>query len=150
MWTVSGTLPAESMQHEVVRDDSGLPKIDGRAFPYERLKCYWKLRDLRAAMMLAGRAFPQSERRNLTDQLRRAATSMVLNPVEGSLRTTGKAQANFTANAFGSLHESFECIKLAVDDGYLDRSRSATIRPSVWELTKMLSALRAYQLSKKS
>lgn len=120
--------------------------MDGKVFPYERLKCYWKLREVRTQMLAAGQAFPPSERYNLTDQLRRASTGMILNLVEGSLRTTGKAQANFTSNAFGSLHEAFECIKLGVDDGHLPKSISTEIRDQVWQLTKMLSALRAYQL----
>ena len=56
--------------------------------------------------------FPDTERYNLTVQLRRAATSVPLNIAEGSGCPTNREFAQFLSYAYRSLQEAVTCLEL--------------------------------------
>jgi len=63
--------------------------------------------------------FPKKETYSLTDQMRRAATSITSNIAEGFGRQTYKEKAQFFYQAKGSLTELKNQILIARDVGYL-------------------------------
>ena len=56
--------------------------------------------------------FPETERYNVTAQLRRAATSVPLNIAEGSACPTNREFARFLSYAYRSLKEVVTCLEL--------------------------------------
>lgn len=65
------------------------------------------------------RKFPKSEMFALTDQLKRAATSIVLNIAEGSGQPTKKGFAVYVHRAKSSTLECVACIKIAVQEKFV-------------------------------
>ncbi len=63
--------------------------------------------------------FPKEERFLLTDQIRRALNSMILNIAEGANRTTDKDTNSFMNRALTSLDEVVAGLDCAHDDGYI-------------------------------
>jgi len=85
---------------------------------------------------------PQIRRhdRSLADQIRRAASSMVLNIAEGTYSDAGTARARFHSAA-GSANETRSALKVAVAWGYIDRHCADTLDERIDEVLKMLWAL---------
>ncbi|MEK7106625.1 MAG: four helix bundle protein [Patescibacteria group bacterium] len=77
------------------------------------------------------RTFPKTETYALADQLRRAATSIVLNIAEGSGQPTKKGFALYIQRSKSSALECVACIKIAVQEGFLKEG-------DVIELEKLL------------
>ncbi len=90
-------------------------------------------------------AFPQKERFNLVDQIRRASTSIVLNLAEMTSRSSLKEQAHFSEIAFGSAIEVYCSFLLAYDFGYLDDAQLRDIKERIGEITNKINALRNSQ-----
>ena len=65
------------------------------------------------------RQFPKEELFALTDQIKRAAVSIVLNIVEGSGQPTTKGFALYLHRAKSSVLECIACIKIAVQENFL-------------------------------
>ncbi len=76
--------------------------------------------------------------RDLADQLKRAATSIVLNVAEGSKRTAGNKQQHYEA-AYGSANEVKGCLAVAEAFHYVGEL-SHRRELVAWEL-KLLSGL---------
>lgn len=85
---------------------------------------------------------PQIRRhdRSLADQIRRAASSMVLNIAEGTYSDAGTARARFHSAA-GSANETRSALKVAVAWGYIDRHCADALDERIDEVLKMLWAL---------
>jgi four helix bundle protein len=91
---------------------------------YTRIEA-WKLADdLTVAIYGITRSFPQDERYGLTSQLRRAASSVPANIVEGSSRESKKDYLHFLYIARASLSETQYFIHLAHRLGYLPSSEA--------------------------
>lgn len=67
------------------------------------------------------RLFPREEIYSLTDQMRRATTSVTSNIAEGFSRQTHKEKAQFYHLAQGSLTELINQLIIAKDVGYLEK-----------------------------
>jgi four helix bundle protein len=93
---------------------------DNYTFPYKKLEIYKLSRKLIKIVYSLSKDFPNSERYNLTDQIKRAVLSVCLNIVEGNSRSYKKVQARFADTAIGSLMEVNMCVDIAVDMDYLD------------------------------
>jgi len=65
--------------------------------------------------------FPESERNNLTSQMRRAATSIPLNIAEGSSRKSTKEFLNFLNYAYGSAKELDVLLSLSKDLKFVNK-----------------------------
>ena|SRR3989338_223561 len=77
------------------------------------------------------RRFPKNETYALSDQLKRAATSIVLNVAEGSGQPTKKGFLVYIQRAKSSALECVACIKIAVQEEFLKEE-------DVIELEKLL------------
>ena len=62
--------------------------------------------------------FPAEEKYNLVDQIKRAATSVVLNISEGSSRKSDMERKRYYEISRGSVIEIDTCFELAFEDGY--------------------------------
>ena len=85
---------------------------------------------------------PQRERFNLSSQVERAATSIVLNIAEGSTGQSNPEQRKFLGYAFRSYLETIACLDLIETCGYLPARELLTLRAQGHQLFIKLAALR--------
>lgn len=113
-----------------------------KSFSFENLETYKLARQLVKDVYLLTQNFPSEERYGLTSQLQRAAVSVPSNIAEGSGRCAYKEKIHFIEIAFGSLMEIYCQLTLAVDLEYITVEEFDRLRPSVWELSRLLSGLK--------
>lgn len=89
---------------------------------------------------------PSSEKRNVFSQLQRAATSVVLNIVEGAALRSNKAFLRHLQIAYGSAKESEVLLSLCFDLGYIDQGLYASLATSFEEVkAKLYQFMRAVE-----
>lgn len=110
-------------------------------FAFEDLEIYHLSVDLAALVYALTKDFPADERFGLTNQIRRAATSVTLNIAEGRGRGTDKDFARFLMQARGSLYEVVSGLHLAVRLGYLPEAETLPLNEAARELSAKLTAL---------
>ena len=109
--------------------------------PHKKLDA-WKLSmDLVIDVYQATSKFPGGERYSLTDQIRRAASSIPSNIAEGAARQTKKEFANYLHMAQGSLSELDTQLELAKRLGYLDEEAWKPLDARMERIDKMISGL---------
>jgi four helix bundle protein len=109
-------------------------------FDFESLKVYQKALDYVDFFYGITKEFPKDEQFSLTDQFRRAATSISLNIAEGS----GDTKAEFTQFLKISRRSVRECIaitEICSRQSYLPEEARQRSRMSCTEIAKMLSGL---------
>ena len=89
------------------------------AFKFEKLDVWQDALSYTDCAEAIAMALPKYERFNLSDQLRRAATSVALNIAEGSTGQSDAEQARFLGYAQRSLIETVACLHLIQRRGYL-------------------------------
>jgi four helix bundle protein len=89
----------------------------------------------------ATRPFPADERFGLTNQIRRAATSIASNIAEGSARSDPDF-SRFHGYAAGSLYEVVTQSHVARSQGFLPEEQFARIYADAEGISRMLSGLR--------
>jgi four helix bundle protein len=109
-------------------------------FNFEKLLVYQKSLDSIDVVYKITDAFPQNERFNLTDQFRRAATSIALNIGEGS-GGTDKEFNSFLRISKRSMKECVVCSTLAARRKYITLEQELMFRNKLVELAKMNSGL---------
>lgn len=112
-----------------------------RFFAFEKLDIYHEAVDIAADVYRLTHDFPADERFGLTNQLRRAATSITLNIAEGSGRETGKDFAHFLILSRGSVYEVVAALQLSVQLGYLQAESLPAITNKVHILCAKITAL---------
>ena len=117
-------------------------------FPFEKLEVWQLSRKLNYNINDILKQFPAEERFNLTNQIRRAATSVALNLAEGTSRVSFKEQARFSEVAFASLIEVYCALILAKDLGYLTDETFQSVAPQIREISNKINSLRNHQLSR--
>ncbi len=90
--------------------------------------------------------FPLEERYSITDQMRRAATSIAANIAEGAARKSKREFARFLHMAQGSLSELDTQLEIAKRLGYLHDESWRILDDRMNEIDKMLSGLIRHQL----
>ncbi len=90
-------------------------------YNFENLEVYELANDFALKIYKIAKNFPKEELFGLTSQIKRAATSVVLNIVEGSGRNSKKDFARFISQAIGSLLEVKAVLTLAVKLEYISR-----------------------------
>ena len=107
----------------------------------------WQLsRELVVEVYRLTETFPEKEKFGLTNQLRRACTSVCANLAEGSARVSLKDQAHFTNIAFSSLIEVLSHAIVAVDLKFMAESDLALLRQKIEPLSLKINNLRKRQL----
>ena len=111
-------------------------------FNFEKLEVWQKAIDFGDLIYLETRRFPSDERFGLTNQLRRAATSVSSNIAEGSSRSSKNEFARFTEIAAGSLFEVVSQSFIARRQPFLNTASFRIIYAAAEEQSRMLSGLR--------
>ncbi len=88
--------------------------------PYHRLIAWQRSYEFLLGVYKASATFPKHEIFAITSQLRRAATSSVLNIVEGQARGSTKEYVQFLTTSRASLAECGCILECTRDLGYLD------------------------------
>ncbi|MBR4135110.1 MAG: four helix bundle protein [Bacteroidales bacterium] len=115
------------------------------SFSFERLEVWQLARTFLKNIYPIIDTFPQKEKYNLTDQIRRAATSIVLNLAEMTSCSSLKEQAHFSEIAFGSAVEVYCSFLLAFDFEYISEEHLQDIKGQIGEITNKINALKASQ-----
>jgi four helix bundle protein len=116
-------------------------------FNFEKLDVWQKAIDFADEIYNETQAFPGEERFGLTNQLRRAAVSVLSNIAEGSSRSSKNHFARFTEIAAGSVFEAVSQTFIARRRAFLSEAQFRKIYADAEELSRMLSGLRRSLLS---
>ena len=107
---------------------------------FKDLIVWQRAMELVKAVYAVSKAFPAEERYALTDQLRRAVTSIPSNIAEGSGRASNADYGHFLSIARGSLYETMTQLQVAVDLGYIP-AISPELESLMSEVGRMLGAM---------
>jgi four helix bundle protein len=111
---------------------------------YRNLDVWQKARVLAKEIYLVTRSFPREEMFVLTQQMRRAAISIVCNIAEGRGRGSGPDYRHFVMIARGSAFELEAQIIIATDVGYLEKATARPLLKATAEIERMLNGLVRY------
>lgn len=106
---------------------------------YAKLRVYADALDLAEKVYAMTADFPEGERMNLTDQLRRCSVSVASNLAEGCGRVTAKDTARFIDMSIGSAFEMDTQLRLADRFGL---AQTDTVRKDVCAVARQLAAFR--------
>lgn len=112
-------------------------------FKFEQLKVYQDGLLFVKQVYLVTSKWPKAELYGLSDQLKRAAVSIVLNIAEGASRT-GRDFSHFLSNARGSVYECVAVLTIARDQDYITTMQYNSLYNKCLELSKMITGLRKY------
>jgi len=110
-------------------------------FKFEKLAVWQKSVVFAETIYGETRLFPEAERFGLTQQIRRAATSVASNIAEGSARPDPDF-ARFLGYAAGSLYEVVTQAFIARRQGFLVEDAFTKIYRDAEEISRMLAGLR--------
>ena len=108
-------------------------------FNYRKLVVWQKAMQMVGLVYAELEKLPLEEKFALTDQIRRAAISVVSNIAEGAGRSTNKDYAHFLAIARGSLYELMSELEIAEQSGYI--IISTEIESLAAEIARMLGSM---------
>lgn len=115
---------------------------------FENLEVWKKAHEFTLYVYKVTKNFPSEEKYSLVDQLKRAASSVPTNIVEGNERNSNKEFIQFLFTAKASLAESKYHLYLAKDLGYLNASDYEKLLVLSNEVGKMINGLITYLKSK--
>jgi four helix bundle protein len=108
---------------------------------FRKIKAWQRADDLAAAVYEVSKSFPREEIYGLTSQIRRAASSVPANIVEGASRESAKDYAHFLAIARGSLAETQYFLHLAKRLGYVNDEHAEQVEALAKETFACLHGL---------
>jgi four helix bundle protein len=109
-------------------------------FSFENLKVYRDSLQFAKDIYRLTKKFPKDEIFGLTSQLRRAASSVVLNIAEGSGLTKSEFK-NFLRRARGSIYECIPILAIAQDTKYVSEEEHKQLYERCDTLARSISAL---------
>ena len=112
-------------------------------FYYRRLDVYQNAKKLAIDIKEILEGFPAGERYALTDQLRRASTSIMFNIAEGFGRYTNKDRIRFIDIANGSVMEVSSELELAESFGYITSEDLKKFDDMILVIVRQLATLRS-------
>jgi four helix bundle protein len=110
-------------------------------FNFEKLQVWHRSVAFAGSIYRLTASFPRTERFGLTNQIRRAASSISSNVAEGSARPRADF-AKFIGYADGSLCEVVTQATIARDQGFLFPEAYGQVYRDAEEISRMLSGLR--------
>jgi len=110
-------------------------------FNHQRLKCYEYALDVTRMVPTLVKSWPKGTG-YLVDQLKRAASSIVLNIAEGNYRQGAKDRARFFGIARGSAGEVSSILDIASAYGYISIDTYNEIQEKLLVIVKMLYRLK--------
>jgi len=111
-------------------------------YKFQRLEVYQLALEYLDRIYELTKTFPAEEKYNLTSQLQRAATSIVLNIAEGSTGQSDAEQNRFLVLALRSFLETIACFDIAQRRAYLTKGNLDEIRGFGHQLFTKLQAFR--------
>lgn len=111
-------------------------------FSFEKFTVYQKALVQSQQIYTISQNWPREHLFGLTDQLRRASLSIVLNIAEGSSRTN-KDFRHFLIIARGSCFEAIPLVQMALSLKLLQPAQFESIYQNYYEIAKMLSSFRS-------
>ncbi len=108
------------------------------AYRFQNWQVYKDARKLRVDVNKLAKLFPKDEFYILTNQLRRAVLSVVLQIAEGSNRKTEKDKNLFINRSMTSLDEVVACFDCALDDECINQSQYDDILVKIENVSKQL------------
>ena len=115
---------------------------------FEKLEVWKKAHEFTLLVYKLTSLFPKEEKYSLVDQLRRAASSVPTNIVEGNERNSIKEFIQFLFTAKASLAETKYHLLLAKDLNYLSESNYHKALELANEVGKMINGLISYLRSR--
>ena len=112
-------------------------------FYYRRLEVYQNAKQLAIKIKDALQKFPVEERFALSDQLRRASTSVMFNIAEGFGRYASKERIRFLVIANGSVMEVSSELELAESYGYISTEELDVFDNLILTIIRQLAKLRS-------
>ena len=112
-------------------------------FSFEKLDTWQYARSFAGDVYAAVEAFPRREQFALSQQLTRAAVSIIANIAEGSSRSSRKEFCRYVEMAFGSLCEVVAEMFIALDRRYICEEAFQKLYRDAESLGRMLSKLKA-------
>ena len=114
-------------------------------YGFERLEVWNLTREFFKYSYSLINTFPQYEKYNLIDQIRRATTSISLNLAEMTSRSSLKEQAHFAEIAYGSTVEVYCSFLLSFDMGYINEQQLEEVQVRIKEISNKINALKNSQ-----
>ena len=111
-------------------------------YKFQKLQVYQLALGYVDAVYELSRQLPERERYNLSSQIERAATSIVLNIAEGSTGQSDAEQNRFLGLALRSYLETIACCDLIERRAYLDPKALTGLREQGHQLFIKISAFR--------
>lgn len=108
---------------------------------FKELKVWEKSHQITLSIYKASAKFPKEEIYSLTNQLRRAASSIPANIAEGCGKNTQADLANFLNISLGSANETEYFLILSKDLDYLSKDEFTILSNSINEVKAMLISL---------
>jgi four helix bundle protein len=113
-------------------------------FRFRDWPVYKDARVFRKEIIGLAKTFPKEELYALTDQLRRALNSILLNTAEGSNKNTDKDTRVYINRAQGSLDEVVSCLDCAMDDLYISEQQHEQALQKAELLAKQFKSFTLY------
>ena len=117
-------------------------RIGKPTYKFQRLEVYQVALEYLNLLYELAKTFPAEEKYNLTSQLQRAATSIVLNIAEGSTGQSDAEQYRFLGFAMRSYLETVACLDIAEMRGLVHEDGLHDIRELGHRLFTKLQAFR--------
>lgn len=108
---------------------------------FKELKVWEKAHQITLSIYKVSASFPKEEIYSLTNQLRRAASSIPANIAEGCGKNTQADLANFLNISLGSANETEYFLILSKDLDYLTEEQFTILSNSINEVKAMLISL---------
>jgi four helix bundle protein len=113
-------------------------------FRFRDWNIYNDARRFRKEIYLIAGQFPNDEKFGLTDQIKRAATSIMLNIAESANKTTDKDMRVYINRSHCSLDEVVACIDCAIDENFIGIDVHRRVLESASDLAKRLNGFTKY------
>lgn len=110
-------------------------------FNFEKLDVYQKAKEFVYSTYTITRHFPKNEIFGLTNQLRRASISIMLNIAEGTSRSD-RDFIRFIDMARGSAFECFAILEVSLEQNYVNIDKYNILKKELKDISKMLSGLK--------
>ena len=115
--------------------------------PHKNLNVWKQAVELSLLIYQVTEKFPLEERYSITNQMRRATTSIATNIAEGAARNSKREFARFLHMAQGSLSELDTQLEIVKRLGYLREESWEILDARMSEIDKMLTGLIRHQMA---
>ena len=112
------------------------------AFRFQRFPVYKDIKKYIRNIYSLSSNLPKTEQFGLTNQLRRAATSIALNLAEGSDRGSDREFKRFIQMSIGSLNETIAILDISLENWFITKKNYDIMITQAESVVKQLSGLR--------